>query len=587
MLRRHLIDVALGSRPADTVIRGGKLVNVLTREIYPADVAVLGERIAAVGDVAHTVGPQTVVIDATGKHLTPGLIDQHIHIHETQLNIVAFAAAVLPHGTTGVCTDLYGEMVVGGVKAVRTCLDAARGLPLKVWFMLGTPGYYQNIPFGHSGWPTHEEMLEMLDWPECCGMDDAFASKIAGGDPRILELIDAVQARGKKVCGHGSEVRGRPLNAWIAYVAATDDHECVDPEEAVEKARLGLHISMREGSGCFNVAAVVKAVTEYGVDPRRFCFCTDLISPVQIAEDGHIDNALRQAIRGGVPPAVAVQMATINAAECLKVGDDYGSLSPGKVASILLLDGLTEFRVAAVIAAGELVARDGQLLKPLVSPRYPAWAYGTVRLPRPLAPEDFVLRVSGNPAQATVRVMTASGSTLVTGEVHETVALSSGAIQADVSRDILKVAAIERVRGTGEVGVGLIRGFALRRGAIATTYNSQQQNLIVLGTNDPDMTLAANTLATVGGGFVVVDGGEVKGLLELPLFGLESDRPYADVLDRLRELNRILADAGCRFPAAFHTLGFMGLPVDIGTLKISPKGLVDVWRGEIVSLVLS
>jgi adenine deaminase len=201
MERRDLIDVALGHRPASLVVRGGKLVNVLTREIYPADIAILGDRVAAVGSVGYAVGPQTLVIDAGGKYVTPGFIDQHIHVHETQLNIVEFASAVLPRGTTGICTDLYGEMVVGGVKAVRTCLDAAHHLPLKVWFMLGMPGFYQNAPFGHTGWPTLEDMLEMLEWPECQGMDDSFASKIVAGDPPILQLIDAVQSRGKKVCG--------------------------------------------------------------------------------------------------------------------------------------------------------------------------------------------------------------------------------------------------------------------------------------------------------------------------------------------------------------------------------------------------
>src|SRR5437879_2010276 len=172
MTRRDLIHVAVGSRPATLIVRSGKLVNVLTREIYPADIAVFGDRIAAVGQVNHTEGPETVVIDAAGKYVVPGFIDQHIHVHETQLNIVEFGAAVLPRGTTGICTDLYGEMVVGGVDAVRSCLDAARCLPLNVWFMLGTPGYYQNEPFGHSGWPTFDQMLQMLSWPECVGLDD-------------------------------------------------------------------------------------------------------------------------------------------------------------------------------------------------------------------------------------------------------------------------------------------------------------------------------------------------------------------------------------------------------------------------------
>jgi adenine deaminase len=429
-------------------------------------------------------------------------------------------------------------------------------------------------------------MFQMLEWPECYGMDDSFASKIAAGDPQILELVDAVQSKGKKVCGHGSEVRGKPLNAWLAYVRATDDHECVDPEEAIEKARLGVHISMREGSGCFNVSAVVKAITEHGLDPRRFCFSTDLISPVQIVEEGQIDNAMRQAIRGGVPPVIAVQMATLNAAECLKVDDDYGSVSPGKVADILLIDDLAEFRVSAVMASGEIVAREGRMVTELPAASFPQWAYGTVKFPNPIAPEDFALSAPDGRSQVTVRVISASGYTLLTGEERHQMPARDGLIQADPARDLLKIAAIERVQGTGEIGVGLIRGFGLQSGAIATTYNSQQQNLIVLGANDADMALAANTLAKVGGGFVVVDQGEVEGVLELPLFGLESDQPYQQVLARLQELNQALVRLGCHLPATFHTLGFMGLPVDIGTLKISPRGLIDVWKGEVVSLLV-
>lgn len=582
--RLNLIDVALGRRPASLVVRGGAIVNVLTREIYPADVAILGDRIAAVGRVDRAVGPGTVTLDARGKYVTPGFIDQHIHIHETQLNIVEFAAAVLPRGTTGVCTDLYGEMVVSGVKAVRTCLDAAKNLPLKVWFMLGTPGYYQNAPFGGTGWPSLDEMLELVDWPECHGMDDAFASKIAAGDPDILRLVDAVQRRGKRVCGHGSEITGPPLTAWVAYVRATDDHECVDPSEAVEKARLGVRISMREGSGCYNVSAVAKAITEHGVDPRRFCFSTDLISPLQIANDGHIDNAVRTAIHAGVPPLVALQMATLNAAECLRVDEDYGSISPGKAANVLLLEDLAEVRVVGVIANGELVAQDGRMLRALPTVTFPDWARGTVRFPRPLRPADFALRVGARDGEVTVRVIGASGETLLTHELHERMSAREGEVTADTSRDILKIAAVERVRGTGECGAGLIHGFGLQSGAIATTYNSQEQNLIVLGTNDQDMAVAANALARVGGGFVVADGGHVRGILELPLFGLESDQPYDHVVTRLKDLNRSLWELGCRLPAAFHTLGFMGLPVDIGTLKICPKGLIDVWKRDIVSL---
>jgi adenine deaminase len=277
-------------------------------------------------------------------------------------------------------------------------------------------------------------------------------------------------------------------------------------------------------------------------------------------------------------------MATLNAAECLHVDDDCGSVSPGKRADILLVGDLAAFDVATVIAGGRVVARDGAVSAVLPAAEFPQWAYGTVRIPRLVQADDFVLASPGAAGERLVRVIDASGTTLVTGEVHIHVRVSGGRIVADPSRDLAKIAAVERVRGTGEIGVGLIRGFGLRRGAIATTYNSQQQNVVVLGIDESDMAVAVNTLARSGGGFVVVADGTVRALLALPLFGLESDQPVDHVVRQMRELHEAVRALGCALPAPFHTLGFMGLPVDIGTLKISPQGLVDVWKGEVVRL---
>jgi adenine deaminase len=583
---RALAAVALGEQPADVVVRGGELVNVFTSEIYPADVSIHGQRVAAVGDASRAVGADTTIVDATGLYLVPGFVDHHCHVHESQLTISEFASMVVPRGTTAVATDHYGEMSVGGITAVRESLDAAARLPLKVFFLLGGPGYYQNHPFGHSGIPTLDDMLEMLDWDECVGLNEAFAARIVDDEEKMITLVDAVIRSGKWVCSHGAEMQGQRANAWMAYLRATDDHESVTPEDAVLRARLGIYVSIREGAGCYNLDQVIRAITEHRVDHRRFCLNTDVPSTVSIVDNGHIDHLIRKSITAGVTPMAAIQMATLNAAECLRVDRDYGSIGPGKIADIVLVDDLRSIRARTVIADGRVVAVDGELVEAFEPTRFSAAAHDTVKVPRPITPEDLRIPAEAPSGAVTVRVIEASGETVTTQESHTEVVIVDGAIDGDLERDLLKIAAIERVTGSGMIGVGLVHGFGLRDGAFATTFNAQQENIVVVGTNDEDMATAANVLVDVGGGFVCVRGGETVGLMELPLFGLLSERPYREVADRTRTLNELVRDLGCDMPSPFPTLGFVGLPVDIGHLKICPEGLVDVWKREVVPIVV-
>jgi adenine deaminase len=577
-----LVDVAQGALPADLIIKGGRLVNVLTGEIYAADVAVKGHRIAAVGDVEYTAGARTQRFDASGSFLVPGMIDQHVHVHESQLNIVEFAAATVPRGTAGIATDFYGETVVRGVDAVHACLQEVEALPLKVWFMAGIPAYYQNAPFGHSGWPSHSEMLELIRRPDCFGLSDTSGSRVAGKDLSQLELIDATQALFKKVTGHGAALDERAATAWMAYSRDTDDHECVAAEEAVRKARLGIRIVVREGAGCYDLDELARAITEHHLDPRRFCFCTDVPSALRLTELGHLDHIVRKAIQRGIEPITAIQMATINTAECLHIDRDHGSIAPGKWADIALVDSLEDFEVRAFIANGVYVAEDGRLLARPTPPRFPTWAYDTVILPREITATDFAIPASTKGEAVTARVIRASGTSILSEEELVELEPEVGMLVADVSRDILKIAAIERVRGTGEIGVGLVKGFGLKRGALGTTFNSQAENIILVGVSDEDLALAANALREAGGGFIVVEDGSVRALLPLPLFGLESERRYDEVAEQLRLVQAAAAELGCQMPDAFATLGFTGTPVEIGTLKIAPEGVVDTILGATV-----
>src|SRR5665213_4161508 len=585
--KRKLSNVALGSEHADLVIRGGALVNVYTREVYPAEIAIAGNRIAAVDvDLSHAVGPLTDVLDADGRFLVPGFIDTHSHVHESQLPIPEYARAVIARGTTSVSTDFYGELVVGGVAAVDACLDAARTLPLKLLFMLGTPGYSQNFPFGHSGWPTLDDMRALALRPECVGMDDSFAAYIADGESGILDLVDEVQSRGLWVSSHGAEMTGRRLQAWMAYLGATDDHECVSADDAVAKSRLGVYVTAREGAGCYNLAEVIKAITVGGIDPRRFCFNTDVPSSVEIADLGHIDHSVRMAIELGIEPLVALQMATLNASECLGVTRHIGAISPGKIADVLLVGDLRAVDVQCVIADGRIVLADGDSDTAIfVKAAFPQAARDTVIFKRAVVEADFAIRTGAPDGRAPGRVIGAFGHTVTTDDITEMLDVFDGYVLADQARDLLKIAAIERVRGTGEIGVGLVTGFHLKGScALATTFNSQQQNCIVVGTTDHDMAVAANELARVGGGFIAVRDGCVAAMLELPLFGLLSEEPYEVVVAQLKGLLSVVAEMGCDMQSPFATLGFVGLPVDIGHLKICPEGLVDVWSRSIVEV---
>jgi len=584
--RRDLIDVAMGSQPADLVIRGGKLVDVHTGEIYPADVAIKGDRIAAVGDVAYSIGPGTEVIDASGKYLTPGLIETHQHVAGSHLSMTEFARAVLPHGTTGIATDFYEIAVVRGVQGIRFCLDELRSTPLKVYFVIPMPAFYQNDPFGHTGSLTFEDMKAMLDWPECYGLNEAFAPRVLAKDPQMLELIRLTREKGKTIVGHASEFSGPKLQAWLNYVGATNDHECVSAEEAVEKARLGIRILLREGSAASDVVRVARAITEYGADPRMFAFCTDEEDPLRLVRVGHLDHKIRLAISAGVNPIAAVQMATLNAAECYGVSHEVGSIAPGKLADILLVGDLRQFTVTAVIANGRLVAEDGRFTAALERPRYESFMYHTVRLQRRVTAEDFKIEAPAGKETVTVRVIGATEGDLITTERRAPLKPVNGYLEPDLEQDVLKIAVFERHHATGKMGKGFIQGFKLQGGAIGSTFNPHNEDLAVVGTNDGDMAVAANRIAEIGGGFVAVKDGKVLAELELPLFGLLSDQPLEVAVEKLDHLYRVIREMGCEFRGPLTTLGFMCLPVIIGNLKICCEGLVDVWQDRIVDVVV-
>jgi adenine deaminase len=581
---RELLDTVRGRRPADLVVTGGTLVNMHTGELYPADVAVVGDAIAAVGDVARLIGASTRTIDAGGRHVTPGLIDAHLHTYETHLAVPHASTALLLRGVTTIATDFYGEAVVGGIAAIRASLAAAERTPLNVLFTVPMPAYYQDRPFVHTGTVDDRLVLELLDWEGCVGVNECFASFVVEGDELLLEVMERARRAGKALCGHASEVRGEPLAAWVAYGGDLDDHECVAPEEVVEKARLGVRIVLREGSGAADVRNCLSAITQHGLDPRRFSFCSDLLSPVDLVRDGDIDRCVRYAIEIGIDPVEALRMGTLNAAEALRVDRWLGAVSPGKRADLCLVDDLERFHIGSVVAGGRLVVSEGEYVGPEPALAYPESARETVQVGAALTAADFALHANGESAR--VRVIEARDGTIVTEHGAAELEVGDGELRADPEADVLKIASFERHGGTGKVGLGFVRGFGLRTGAMASTYNPHCQHLLVVGASDADMAAAATVVREMGGGFAVTRGGRALARVPLPLYGLLSEKPAPELVLEIEAAIEALRRLGCPLSAPFHTLAFVGLPVVIGKLKICSEGLVDVWGRRTVPVVI-
>jgi adenine deaminase len=588
MSRRDLIDVAMGRAPADLIVRGAQLVNVATAEIYPADVAVKGERIAAVGDVAYTIGDGTEVLDAEGRFLTPGLIDGHLHSYHSYLGAAEFTEGLLRHGVTATADGFYGQGIVGGMEAIRFFKDAFERMPLRLIFLVPVLSYLQNRELGLT--PANgiepEEMIKMLDWPGCYGVEEPPFLPIVEKYEEFLDLFEATLERGKVITGHAAGIDFRSMQAYAAMGTSTD-HEMVGPDEAVAKARAGIRLLTRQGSGCYDVPEVIRAFTEKGIDPRMMGFCADVASPEKLMNEGGIDENVRVAISRGVPPIVAIQMATINNAETFHAQPDIGLVAPGRYADMLLVDDLSQFTIQRVLVGGRTVVEDGELVVELPRVDYPASFYNTVKLERPVRPDELQATVDGDRDSAIVRVIGVTDGSLETDERQIELEVAGGVVQPDLERDVLPLAMIDRFgKGTG-IGVGFVQGFGLKRGAFASSVNAVCENLVVVGTNAEDMALAVNRLAEIGGGKIVVADGEVRSLVELPLLGLLAEDRLDDVMKKFEAAFADIRELGCELRSPYSTLEFCFACGEIGHIKLSEEGLVQTNPPAMLELVVA
>ena len=585
---RVLVDCAMGRVPADLVVLDGIWVCVQTGELIPhTDVAVKAGRVAFVGsDAHHTIGPKTQVIEAQGRYLVPGLMDAHMHVESGMVTVTEFVRAVVPHGTTGMFVDPHEIANVFGLRGVRLMVDEAGQQPIQVFVQVpscvpSAPGL--ETPGAVIG---PGEVAEALTWPGIIGLGEMmnFPGVYNGDDKVHAEMAVTRQAR-KVIGGHyASPDLGLPFHGYVAG-GPTDDHEGTRLEDAVARARQGMWVMMRYGSAWQDVAAQVKAVTELGLDSHHFILCADDIQAQTLISDGHIDRAIRHAIQQGLPPVTAIQMATINPAEYFGVGREMGSIAPGRFADLVLVKDLNDFQVDLVIARGKLVAEAGHMKVNLPRVHFPKWVLNSVHLHHPLTAADFCLATQLPGPEVTANVIGVLENQAPTRHLRMRVTIIGGEVHADLSRDLAKVALVERHRSTGQVQVGLVQGFKFNEPcAVASTVAHDSHHLIVVGTDEADMALAVNSLAEWGGGQVVVRRGEIIGRVELPIAGLMSNERPEIVAEKAATILAGFKSCGCPLNNPNMQLSLLGLVV-IPELRISDLGLVDVNRFDFIPVL--
>lgn len=575
-----LTDVATGRKPADTVIRNGRWVNVHSGEIIAGtDVAISCGRFAYVGpDVSHAIGDNTTVVDAADRYLVPGLCDAHMHVESGMVTVTEFARAVIPHGTTSMFIDPHEIGNVLGLPGVKLMHDEAMQLPVNVYVQM--PSCVPSAPgLENAGAELGvEEVRQAMQWPNIIGLGEVMNFPgVANNDAKMLGEIAATRAAGKTVGGHyASPDLGLPFHGYVAGGPA-DDHEGTRVEDAIARVRQGMRSMLRLGSAWYDVAPQIKAITEHGLDPRYFILCTDDSHSGTLVNDGHMNRVVRHAIAQGVKPITAIQMATLNTAEHFGLERELGSITPGRRADLIMTSDLVELPVEAVYAQGKLLAEQGALCTDIPPYAYPESSKGTVKLGKPLESGDFVIQApAGKPDQVTARVIGVIENQAPTRALEAHLPIVDGQVQMDEAKDICQIALVERHRGTGDVVNGFVSGFGYNVPcAMASTVAHDAHHMIVVGTSHHDMALAANRLAEVGGGVTVFSRGKELAMVELTIAGLMSDERAESVAEKAQQLVHAMRDCGCTLNNAYMQHSLLALVV-IPELRISDVGLIDV-----------
>jgi adenine deaminase len=563
------LSIARGEQPAELLFKDANVVNVLSGEIYRTNVAVDDGRVIALGEYE-----AAKVIDLNGSYLAPSFIDGHFHVESSMLTMPEFARAVVPHGTGAVVIDPHEYANVLGLDGIRYVLESSKNLPVDFFIML--PSCVPATAFETAGARlTADDLKLMIADERIAGVAELM--NYPGVYLGMESELDKIQAgKGKNIDGHAPGLRGKNLNAYV-LAGVRSDHESTELAEAQEKLRLGMHILLREGSTERNLATLVPLINSNNA--MNCSFATDDKLAGDLVNEGHIDHCVRKAIKGGLPPVSALQIATINTARHYRLRN-FGAIAPRFWADFVVFDDLQNPVVRQNYKKGVLVAENGKYVSTLPSavpqPR------STMNL-RYDAAKDFEVRHEG---AARIRVIEIVPNQIITKEVIEKARTENGRVVPDVDRDILKLVVVERHRATGNVGVGFVRGFKLKSGALGSTVAHDAHNVVVVGTKDADIAMAIKELEKLQGGQVAVANGVVKAELALPIAGLVSDKPLNEVIERIENLNAAARELGCELEAPFMTLSFVSLS-PIPELKLTDQGLIDAVNMRATSLFVN
>lgn len=564
-----LIKVGKGEEPADLVIKNGKLINVLSEEIYETDIAIVGDTIAGISKGYR--GKKE--IDVNGAYVSPSFIDGHVHLESSMMMPSEFAKMVVPSATTTVIADPHEISNVMGLQGISFMREATKNLPLDVYMML--PSCVPATDLETSGVELNSYDLALLiDAPWVLGIAEMmnFAG-VVNCENSVLSKIQLGTSKCKRVDGHAPHLSGKDLDAYVASGVASD-HECTTYEEAVEKLRLGMHLMIREATGARDLEPLIPVLKKYNT--RKCMFVTDDRHPKHLTK--HISRMVKKAVRLGVNPVKAIQMASINTAEYFKLAN-LGAIAPGYKADIAVFNDLEFFEPQMVIKNGVIAAQNGKMIIDTTEFKTPELR-GSVNI-KYLNMED--IQIKAPLEKNKIKVINVIPKQLITKKSEEFAKIQNGFAISDTENDILKIAVIERHKATGNIGLGFVKGFGLKSGAIASTVAHDSHNMIVIGTNDDDMYYAAVELVKSQGGKIIVENGKTLAHLPLPIAGLMSDKSAEEVQKKICELEKAAQQIGCKMADPFMSMAFLSLSV-IPELKITDKGLIDVNKFEVTDL---
>jgi len=563
--------VAMGDKKADSILKNCSLVNVYSHEILPkTQIAIVNERIAYVGsDASHTLGPKTIVFDIEGKYVTPGFADPHVHIDQFVLPS-ELAKKSLLCGVTSLFSDPIDIVSVCGYRGFREFVKLTQNLPIR-FFHVVPGGLPVDRKFSHGKTLSQTQAKAAIKLPNVVGLGEVFSwTKVTSRDSKTMKVISMMLDNDCIINGHTAGASGKKLNAYVSS-GILSCHEPINFDQAIERLRLGMWIMIREGSIRRDLKEILPSIMKQGTNTERLMFCSDGVDPLDLSQYGHIDHCIRESISLGLDPVDAITMASKNCFDYYNMGKDLGGIAPGKIADILVFDYLTTLKPTKVFVGGQLVASNGTILVKPKSKSIPKWIKKTVKLEK-FSEDNFYIKSKDSSVNANLISMQTE---IITKKDEEELRTREGNVLASSEKDVWKVAAFDRIYGTKKHALGFLKNFGAQIGAFASTWSFHENDMIVIGSNERDMAIAANNLVKTQGGMIVVKNDRILSSMPLQIAGIISTSSFEKVSQNLTELTSTIVDSGCKFKKPHLIplfLPFLALP----EIRILFSGIVDV-----------